>query len=108
METTFGECTDNEKKETVISDCSEMRTEGTSRPSVGLVGTATVISRLPVSIPGVMILKILKLAMAILHQKACFRGRTRDSGTQSQIAAGSMLPFLRWTRTPNLKRRLRD
>ena len=40
METTFGECTDNEKKETVISDCSEMRTEGTSRPSVGLVGTA--------------------------------------------------------------------
>ena len=31
METTFGECTDNEKKETVISDCSEMRTEGTSR-----------------------------------------------------------------------------
>ena len=28
--------------------------------------------------------------MAILHQKACFRGRTRDSGTQSQIAAGSM------------------
>ena len=39
METTFGECTDNEKKETVISDCSEMRTEGTSRPS-GLVGTA--------------------------------------------------------------------
>ena len=45
METTFGECTDNEKKETVISDCSEMRTEGTSRPSVGLVGTATIISR---------------------------------------------------------------
>ena len=37
METTFGECTDNEKKETVISDCSEMRTEATSRPSVGLV-----------------------------------------------------------------------
>jgi hypothetical protein len=32
METTFGECTDNEKKETVISDCSEIRTEGTSRP----------------------------------------------------------------------------
>ena len=83
METTFGECTDNEKKETVISDCSEMRTEGTSRPSVGLVGTITV------SIPGVMILKISKLAMAICTQKACFRGRTRDSGTQSQIAAGS-------------------
>ena len=41
METTFGECTDNEKKETVISDCSEMRTEGTSRPSVGLVGTSS-------------------------------------------------------------------
>ena len=40
METTFGECTDNEKKETLISDCSEMRTEATSRPSVGLVGTA--------------------------------------------------------------------
>ena len=37
METTFGECTDNEKKEAVTSDCSEMRTEGTSRPSVGLV-----------------------------------------------------------------------
>ena len=37
METTFGECTDNEKKETVIRDCSEVRTEGTSRPSVGLV-----------------------------------------------------------------------
>ena len=101
METTFGECTDNEKKETVISDCSEIRTEGTSRPSVGLV-------HLPVSIPGVMILKISKLAMAILHQKACFRGRTRDSGTQSQIAAGSMLPFLRWTCTPNLKRWVRD
>ena len=106
METTFGECTDNEKKETVISDCSEMRTEGTSRPS-GLVGTARD-DHLPVSIPGVMILKISKLAMAICTQKACFRGRTRDSGTQSQIAAGSMLPFLRWTRTPNLKRRLRD
>ena len=47
METTFGECTDNEKKETVISDCSEMRTgtEGTSRPSVALVGTARDISR---------------------------------------------------------------
>ena len=37
METTFGECTDNEKKETVISDCSEIRTEGTSRPSVGML-----------------------------------------------------------------------
>jgi hypothetical protein len=37
METTFGECTDNEKKETVISDYSEMRTEGTSRPSVGML-----------------------------------------------------------------------
>ena len=89
METTFGECTDNEKKETVISDYSEMRTEGTSRPSVGLVGTARD-DHLPVSIPGVMILKISKLAMAILHQKACFQGHTRDSGTQSQIAAGSM------------------
>ena len=88
METTFGECTDNEKKETVISDCSEMRTEGTSRPSVGLVGTARD-DHLPVSIPGVMILKISSLAMAICTQKACFRGRTRDSGTQSQIAAGS-------------------
>ena len=88
METTFGECTDNEKKETVISDCSEMRTEGTSRPSVGLVAPRD--DHLPVSIPGVMILKISKLAMAILHQKACFRGHTRDSGTQSQIAAGSM------------------
>ena len=88
METTFGECTDNEKKETVISDCSEMRTEGTSRPSVGLVGTARD-DHLPVSIPGVMILKISKLAMAILHQKACFRGRTRDSEAQSQIAACS-------------------
>ena len=50
METTFGECTDNEKKETVISDCSEMRTEGTSRPS-GLVGTARD-DHLPFSIPG--------------------------------------------------------
>ena len=37
METTFGECTDNENKETLISDCSEMRTEGTSRPSVGML-----------------------------------------------------------------------
>ena len=80
METTFGECTDNEKKETVISDCSEMRTEGTSRPSVGLIGTARDdIDSLPVYIPGVMILKISKLAMAMLHQKACFRGRTRGS-----------------------------
>ena len=85
METTFGECTDNEKKETVISDCSEMRTEGTSRPSVG-TPRETIIS---VSIPGVMILRISKLAMAICTQKACFRGRTCDSGTQSQIAAGS-------------------
>ena len=41
METTFGECTDNDKKEMVISDCSEMRTEWTSRPSVGML------SRLP-------------------------------------------------------------
>ena len=57
METTFGECTDNEKKETVISDCSEMRTEGTSRPPVGLVGTARD-DHLPVSIPGVMILSL--------------------------------------------------
>ena len=87
METTFGECTDNEKKETVISDCSEMRTEGTSRPS-GLVGTARD-DHFPVYIPGVMILKISKLAMAICTQKACFRGRTRDSEAQSQIAAGS-------------------
>ena len=39
METTFGECTDNEKKETVISHggCSGMRTEGTSPPSVGML-----------------------------------------------------------------------
>ena len=107
METTFGECTDNEKKETVISDCSEMRTEGTSRPSVGLVGTARD-DYLTVSIHGVMILKISKLAMAICTQKACFRGRTRDSGTQSQIAPGSPWPFLRWTRPPNLERRVRN
>ena len=79
---------DNEKKETMISDCSEMRTEGTSRPSAGLVGT-TRDGHLPVSIPEVMILTILKLAMAILQQKACFRGRTHDSEAQSQIAAGS-------------------
>ena len=87
MEITFGECTDNEKKETVISDCSEMRTKGTSRPSVGLVGTARD-DHLPVSIPGVMILKILKLAMAILHQKACFRGvlETRKRNRKSQPA----------------------
>ena len=45
METTFGECTDNEKKETVISDCSEMRTEGTSRPSVALLALRETISR---------------------------------------------------------------
>ena len=37
METTFGECTDNERKETVTRDCSEMRTEGTLRPSVGML-----------------------------------------------------------------------
>ena len=36
MKTTFKECTDNKTKETVISGCSEMRTEGTSRPSVGM------------------------------------------------------------------------
>jgi hypothetical protein len=35
METTFGERTDNGKKERVISDYNEMRTEGTSRPFVG-------------------------------------------------------------------------
>ena len=58
METTFGECIDNEKKETVVSDCSEMRTEGTSRPSVGLVGTARD-GHLPVSNPGVSILNTL-------------------------------------------------
>ena len=72
METTFGECTDNEKKETVISDCSEMRTEGTSRPS-GLVGTARD-DHLPVSIPGVIILKISSLAMAFSHAKSMFSG----------------------------------
>ena len=44
-ETTFGECTDNEKKETVISDCSEMRTEGTSRPSCLVGHRETIISR---------------------------------------------------------------
>ena len=102
METMFGECTDNEKKETVISDCSEMRTERMSRPSIGLVAARDV--HLPVYIPGVMILKFSKLTMAIWHQKACFRGHTRDSGTQSQIAAGSMILLLRWTCTPNLKR----
>ena len=32
METTFGE-----SMQTVISDCSEMRTDGTSRPSVGIL-----------------------------------------------------------------------
>ncbi len=37
METTSRECTDNEKKETMIINCSEMRTEGTSRPSVGML-----------------------------------------------------------------------
>ena len=57
MKTTFGECTDNEKQETMISDCSKMRTEGTSRPSVGLVGTARD-NHLPASIPGVMIVAI--------------------------------------------------
>ena len=88
-ETTFGECTENKKKETVISDCSEMRIEWTLRPSVGIVGTARD-DHLPVSISGVMILKVSKLAMAILHANACFRSRTRDSGTQSQIAAGTM------------------
>ena len=36
METTFRECTDNGKKETVMISCSEMRTEGTSRPSAGM------------------------------------------------------------------------
>ena len=61
METTFGECTDNEKKETVLSDCSETHTEGTSQPSVGFVGTARD-DHLPVSIPGDIILKISKLA----------------------------------------------
>ena len=36
METTFGECIDNEKKETVTSDCSEsseMRSEGIAMPA---------------------------------------------------------------------------
>ena len=37
METTFGECADNETKETVISNCSKMRTEGTSQPSIGML-----------------------------------------------------------------------
>ena len=76
METMFGECTDNEKKETVISDRSEMRTEGTSRPSVGLVGTA----RDDLNF---------EARNGDIAPKACFRGRTRDSETQSQIAAGS-------------------
>ena len=47
---------------------------------------------LPVSIPGVMILTCPKFRSSqwrCCTQKACFRGRTRDSGTQSQIAAGS-------------------
>ena len=87
METTLGECTDNEKKETVISDRSEMRTEGTSRPSVGLIAPRD--DHLPVFIPGAMTLKISKLAMAICTKEACFRGRTRDSEAQSLFAAGS-------------------
>ena len=37
METTFGKCTDKEKKETVIRDYNEMRTEGTSRSSVDML-----------------------------------------------------------------------
>ena len=73
METTFGECTDNEKGETVISDCSEMRTEGTSRPSVGLVGTARD-DHLPAYIPGVMILRIFEPRNGDLHAKSMFSG----------------------------------
>ena len=52
------------------------------------IGTARD-DHLPVSIPGFMILKISKLAMAILHANAYFRDRTRDSEAQLQIAAGS-------------------
>ena len=47
METTLGECTDNEKKETVISDCSEVRTEGTSRPAVGMLSRLLRTERVP-------------------------------------------------------------
>ena len=87
LETPFGECTDNEKKETMISDCSEMRTKGTSRPSIGLVGTARD-DHLPVFIHGVMILKISKLTMAILHQNHIFGVvlATRKCNRKSQPA----------------------
>ena len=43
----FGGCTDNKEKETVISDCSEMRTEGTSRSSVGMLSRLLRMERVP-------------------------------------------------------------
>ena len=36
METTSRGCMDNGKKETMIINCSEMRTEGTSQPFAGM------------------------------------------------------------------------
>ena len=87
METTFGECTDNEKKGTVISDCSEMRTEGTSRPSVGLVRTSRD-DHLPASIPGVMIRKIRSSQWRYCTKKHVFGVvlATRERNRKSQPA----------------------
>ena len=70
METTFGECTDNEKKETMISDCSEMRSEGTSRHMLALLAPRD--GHLPVSIPGVMILKFRSSQWRYCTQKHVF------------------------------------
>ena len=59
---------------------------------------------LPVSIPGVIFLWTTR--NGDVHTKSMSSGHTRDSGTQSQIPAGSIWLFLRSTCMPNLKRRV--
>ena len=61
-----------------------------------------------VSIKGGLYFRVLSTdcSMAMCAQKACLRGHTRDSGTQSQIPAGSIWLFLRSTCMQSLKRRV--
>ena len=105
METTFGECTDNEKKETVISDCSQMRTEGTSRPS-GLVGTAETI------ISGFYSWghdsQNFEPRNGDLHAKSMFSGSYSRLGNAIANRSRLTVTDFWWTRTPNLKRRVRN
>ena len=105
METTFGECTDNEKKETVISDCSEMRTEGTSRPS-GLVGTAR--DDLSRFYSWGHDSQNFEARNGDLHAKSMFSGSYSRLGNAIANRSRLTVADFWWTRTPKLKRWVRD